>query len=264
MKTFEQLTLSAGNQVVTARTAGQGPPLVMLHSLLADSSSFDRLAALLAPSHRVVVLDLPGFGGSHTVAGGLEAVADRVAAAIQALALPEAPVVLGNGFGGFVSLTAAIRHRGFARRLVLADAGAVFSEAGQQAFRDMSASVRAKGLAGIADIAMRRLFSPEFQAAHPQLVAHRRERFLTTDTDTFHAACVALAKLDLRAEVASLAMPVLVLVGERDEATPPEMSRELATLLPQSQFVVLPGCAHVPQLQAPEQFHSAVRDFIAA
>ena len=57
-------------------------------------------------------------------------------------------------------------------------------------------------------------------------------------------------------------MPVLVLVGEQDEATPPPMSVELAAGLPQAELVVLPGCAHVPQLQAPEQFMAAIRSFI--
>lgn len=262
--TFEPVTLRVGEHVVTARAAGQGRPIVLVHSLLADGGSFDPLARLLAATHRVIVLDLPGFGGSHPVAGGLDAVADRVAAAIGVLNLPETPIVLGNGFGGFVTLTAALRHPGFARRLVLADSGAAFSEPGRQAFRNMSAGVRAKGLEGIADVAMRRLFSPEFQAQHPELIAQRRERFLATDIETFHAACAALADLDLRSDVTRLAVPVLILVGEQDEATPPEMSKELASLVPQSRFVLLPGCAHVPQLQAPQQFLSAIRDFVAA
>jgi 3-oxoadipate enol-lactonase len=49
-----------------------------------------------------------------------------------------------------------------------------------------------------------------------------------------------------------------------DEATPPAMSRELAAGLADSKLVVLPGCAHVPQLQAPELFLSTIRDFIGS
>jgi len=59
-------------------------------------------------------------------------------------------------------------------------------------------------------------------------------------------------------------LPVLVLVGEHDEATPPAMSRELARLLPDARLTILPGCAHVPQLQAPRMFVDAIEGFIGA
>ena len=263
MPDSQEISLRAGEQAVSARVLGQGSTIVLLHSLLADRGSFDPLAQLLAATHRVVMLDLPGFAGSHPVTGGLEAVADRVAEAIRALQLEQAPIMLGNGYGGFVALMAAIRHPGVARRLVLADCGAAFSEPGRQAFRAMSAGAAAKGLEGIADVAMRRLFSPAFQAQHPDLIAQRRERFVAVHPETFHAACAALATLDLRAQAASLQVPALVLVGEQDEATPPEMARELASLLPDARFEMLAGCAHVPQLQAPEQFLAAIASFIA-
>jgi 3-oxoadipate enol-lactonase len=263
MSDTREITLRVGEEAVSARVLGQGRPIVLLHSLLADSSSFEPLAQLLAPTHRVVMPDLPGFAGSQPVAGGLEAVADRVADAIRALQLDEAPIVLGNGYGGFVALLTAIRHPGIARRLVLADCGAAFSEPGRQAFRGMSTAAAAKGLAGIADVAMRRLFSPEFQAQHPELIAQRRERFIAVHPETFHAACAALATLDLREQAARVQVPVLVLVGEQDEATPPAMARELASLLPDARFQLLAGCAHVPQLQAPGQFLEAIAAFIA-
>lgn len=260
----EELRIAVGRELVMARALGTGRPIVLLHSLLADRTSFEPLAALLASSHRVIMLDLPGFGDSHPVAGGLEAVADRVAAAVAALQLEQTPVLLGNGYGGFVALLTAIRHPAIAARLVLADCGAAFDEPGRQAFRNMSAAAGAKGLAAISDVAMRRLFSPEFQAAHPELVEQRRARFVGLHPDTFLAACAALSSLDLRGEAARVKVPVLVLVGEQDEATPPAMARELASLLPQGRFVLLPGCAHVPQLQAPRQFLAAIADFVGA
>jgi 3-oxoadipate enol-lactonase len=58
-----------------------------------------------------------------------------------------------------------------------------------------------------------------------------------------------------------LAAPVLVLVGEHDEATPPPMSHELAGLLPQAHLEIIPGCAHVPQLQSPKLFLDVIADF---
>jgi 3-oxoadipate enol-lactonase len=248
---------------VNAAVSGEGPPLFLFHSLLSDRASFASIAPELARSHRVIIPELPGFGGSQAVAGGLAAVADRMAEAVSEAGGDDA-IVLGNGYGGFVALQMAIRHPAIASKLILADCGAAFSETGREAFRTMAAAAKAKGVAAITDIAMRRLFAPEFQASHPDLMRDRREAFLNTDPEVLQAACAALAALDLRSELSNVKVPVLVLVGEHDEATPPPMSHELAAHLPNARLKILTGCAHVPQLQAPRAFLDAIADFLPA
>ena len=254
---------------VAAFVAGDGPPVWVFHSLLADAGSCLPLAAALSGSHRVTVPDLPGFGGSAPVDAepapvdaALEPVADRLALAIGEAGGPVA--IIGNGYGSFVALALALRHPALVSRLLLAGTGAAFDEPGRAAFRGMAAAASGKGLAAIADTAMRRLFSPAFQQANPALVAERRERFLATNPAMFTAACNALAALDLRDAVRELRIPVLVLAGELDEATPPAMARELADLLPDASFTGLPGLAHVPQLQDTAAFVTAAGRFLSA
>ena len=259
---FKDVIVSVGDKRLSARVGGSGTPIVLFHSLLADQSSFDRIAPTLAATHQVVALNLPGFGASDPVGNNLEAIADHIAAALAQFEFKHRPILLGNGYGGFIALLMAIRHRDIAARLVLPDCGACFSEPGRAAFRGMSAAAREKGLGAIADVAMRRLFAPEFQQRNPALIEKRKQRFLAMDPATFHGACDALATLDLRDQLSSVTVPVLVLVGELDEATPPPMVRELALGLPDARLVELPGCAHVPQLQAPDVFMAAVRPFI--
>jgi len=249
---------------VNAAELGHGPPLVLFHSLLSDRASFDAIAPELQKSFRVIVPELPGFGRSQAVSGGLAAVADRMAEAVRDAAAGDHAIVLGNGYGGFVALQMAIRHPGIASRLILADCGAAFSEGGREAFRNMAAASKAKGLAAITDVAMRRLFAPEFQEAHPELMRDRREAFLRTDPEVFRAACDALATLDLRPELPRMKTPALVMVGEQDEATPPPMSVELAAGLLDARLRIIPGCAHVPQLQAPKIFLELIGDFLPA
>ncbi len=164
-RTFERETgmdrlLATGT--VNAAPTGDGPPLFLFHSLLSDRASFDAIVPELSQAFRVIVPELPGFGRSHAVAGGLEAVADRMAEAVEHAADGEEAIVLGNGYGGFVALQMAIRHPGIATKLVLADCGAAFSEPGREAFRSMAKASMAKGLSAITDVAMRRLFAPEF------------------------------------------------------------------------------------------------------
>jgi 3-oxoadipate enol-lactonase len=250
------------NCTINATEYGRGPPLVLFHSLLSDRASFDRVVPGLSQTFRVVVPELPGFGQSAPASGGLAAVAARMADAVRDAANGETTIVLGNGYGGFVALQMAIDHPQVTTKLVLADCGAAFSEPGRQAFRNMAAASAAKGLSAITDVAMRRLFAADFQEQNPDLMRDRREAFLRTDARVFQEACEALANLDLRPKLSQVKLPVLVLVGEHDEATPPPMSHELAAGLPNARLVVLPGCAHVPQLQAPELFLGAIEGFL--
>jgi 3-oxoadipate enol-lactonase len=247
---------------VNAEEFGQGSALFLFHSLLSDRASFDAVVPMLSQSFRVIVPELPGFGRSKAVDGGLAAVADRMAQVVKEGTGSGKAIVLGNGYGGFVALQMAIRHPGIASRFVFADCGAAFSEGGRQAFRNMAAAAQAKGLQAITDVAMLRLFAPEFQEANPDLMADRRAAFLKTELDVFRSACGALAELDLRPELKKVTVPALVLVGEHDEATPPPMSHELAAGLPDARLKILPGCAHVPQLQSPELFLATIGDFL--
>ena len=255
------MTLLANGEI-RASVQGRGPAVWIFHSLLADAGSCEPLAEALSGRFNVTLPHLPGFGGSAATAPALDAVADRMAEAIRGCDHPV--IVIGNGYGSFVALTLALRHPTLVRRLVLAGTGAAFSESGRQQFRAMAAGVSGKGLAAIADIAMLRLFAPDFQASHPELMADRRAAFLATDPAVFAGACGALATLDLRDQVTCLAMPVLAMAGELDQATPPAMARELAALVPCGRYEGLQGLAHVPQLQDTGRFVTAIEPFLRA
>jgi 3-oxoadipate enol-lactonase len=261
-ESFKSQDLMFGGKKLNILRSGSGAPIVLFHSLLADRTSFDPLALMLAKTNDVITLSLPGFEGSDFVGADLGALADQVVGAVGSLNLSQKPILLGNGFGGFVALVCALRHPNFASRLVLADCGACFSEPGRAAFRNMSNGAKEKGLEAVADIAMRRLFAPEFQVQNPELIADRKTRFLKLPLETFHGACLALSELDLRPQLAGMTLPTLVLVGDMDEATPPAMSHELAEMLPNAQLIVLNSCAHVPQLQSPDVFMANIKSFI--
>src|ERR1700732_1108037 len=137
------------NAAQSGQQRGKAPALFLFHSLLADRASFDAVVPKLQQAFRVIVPELPGFGRSQAVSGGLAEVADRMAQAVREAAAGEEIIVLGNGYGGFVALQMAIRHPGLAGRLILADCGAAFSESGREAFRNMAAASKAKGLSAI-------------------------------------------------------------------------------------------------------------------
>lgn len=242
--------------------AGEGKPLVLLHSLLADRAVFDRITPMLARRRRVILPDLPGFGGSSSAGSTIEAIADRIAEAFEPLGLGEDTDVLGNGFGGFVASSLAIQHGARFDRLVLADTGVIFSDAGRASFHAMAARVREDGMQGVVDIAMKRLFPEEFIEANPDLIGERRSALTRTNPEFFAEACAALARLDLREEIGSIRNPTLVVVGSLDAATPPPMAHELVAAIEGAELVELPGLGHAPMAQAPEVFVEAIAGFL--
>src|SRR5260370_23014395 len=109
------------NGTVNAAQRGEGPPLFLLHSLLSDRASFDAVAAQLSQSFRVIVPELPGFGRSQAVGGGLTEIADRMAEAVKDASGGEDAIVLGNGYGGVLRLQMGVPHPPIPSPLILFD-----------------------------------------------------------------------------------------------------------------------------------------------
>lgn len=258
------LTANTRAAGLSAHVTGTGPSIVFLHSLLSDRGSLEPMVPLLSDRFRLVLLDLPGFGGSPRVEGGLEGQADAVAAAVAATCPGETPILFGNGYGSFLALATALRHPHLSSGLFLAGCGAGFTEEGRGAFRFMAAKAAGEGLESIAQTAMLRLFPPAMAARVPQTLAERRAAFVATDPEVFGEACAILATLDLREAARGLAVPVFACAGTLDAATPPVMARELANLVPNGTFHEIADCAHVPTLQAPAEVAVLLTGFARA
>lgn len=254
--------IETGDGAVDVTSTGEGRDLVLLYSLLIDRSAFAKVLPALAETRRVHLVALPGFDGSSAAGPGIEDFADRVAAVLRALRLGSGSAVLGNGFGGFVALALAARHGGLFEKLLLVDTAAGFPAAAKAAFAVMAEKVAAGGMGAVAEIAARRIFHDAYLAAHPEAVAERRAVLERFNPDAFIAACRALERVDLRAALARIAHPTLVVVGELDAATPLDLARELAQQIKGARFVLLKQCGHCPQLEQPEAFLAAVRPFL--
>ena len=241
---------------------GEGRDLVLLHSLLSDRGSFEPVVPALSENCRLTLIDLPGFGASSPAGPAVEDFADRIAGVFVALGLLRETDVLGNGFGGFIALALAQRHGDLFERLVLVDTGAAFPDAGKAAFYAMAEKVEADGMSAVLDIEISRLFPDDFIEANRGLVEQRKAVLRRANPAHFAAACRSLATVDLRPGLGRISNPALVVVGLRDEATPPPLSRELADGIEEARLVEIPHCGHSPQMQDPEAFLVAVAPFL--
>jgi 3-oxoadipate enol-lactonase len=259
---MEQLAVADGD--LTAARVGSGRDLVILHSLLTDRHAFDGVLPQLSARFRVTLPNLPGFHGSRPVDGGLEAYADWVARAFDAFGIGADPILMGNGFGGTVALAFALAHGERVGRLVLCDVAPGFPDAGKQAFRIMAASAAQGGMGAIAEIAAKRVFHTVYLGKYPEAIEERRVVLMKIDPVAFRAACMALIDADLLADLPALAVPVLVICGELDQATPPELNRLIAAKIAGARYTELPRCGHCPPLEQPEAFLAAIGEFLEA
>ena len=258
---FEQL--SAGHGSLTAVRAGQGRDLVILHSLLTDRHAFDLVLPALTAKHRVTLINLPGFHGSQpTLLALMDAYVAVIEDGFQEFAVATDAVLIGNGFGGTVALAFAIAHPERISKLVLCDAAAGFPAEGRSAFATMAAKVAEDGLAAIVEIAAKRVFSPDYLAAHPELIAARKEALLGIEPKAFQFACKVLQETDLTPLLHHLRVPTLVVCGEFDQATPPALNKAIAEKVTGARYVELPGCGHCPPLEQPQAFLDAIKDFV--
>ncbi|HEX5506890.1 MAG TPA: alpha/beta fold hydrolase [Pseudolabrys sp.] len=255
--------LAAAHGALTAARTGQGSDVVILHSLLADRHAFDPVLPDLAARKRVTLINLPGFHGSEpTPVALMDAYVARIEDGFEEFGIANDAVLIGNGFGGTVALAFAISHPERIDKLLVSDAAAGFPDEGRQAFRVMAEKVAASGLGAVAEIAAKRVFSPAYLAAHPELIEERKRVLMEIDPKGFRAACKILQEADLTPLLNRVRTPTLVLCGELDQATPPALNKEIAEKVAGARYVELPGCGHCPPLEQPQAFIAAVKDFV--
>ena len=171
-------------------------------------------------------------------------------------------MLIGNGFGGTVALAFALAHPERISKLVVSDAAACFPPEGRQQFEVMAAKVAEGGLGAIAEIAAKRVFSPAYLAAHPELIEERKRVLIEHRSKAFQHACKILQEADLTPLLHRMQAPTLVVCGEFDQATPPPLNKAIADKVAGARYVELPGCGHCPPLEQPEQFFAAIKEFV--
>jgi pimeloyl-ACP methyl ester carboxylesterase len=244
---------------------GEGPPLVLVHGGTVDGRMWRPQVAALADEFTVVAWDEPGAGRSSDVPAGfgLPDYAHCLAALIEALALGPAHVA-GLSWGGTVVLE-LYRHRPeLLATLILVDTYAGWK--GSLPEEEVNARVRLvlqtlEAPAEEFDPTPPGLFAggppAEFVRLLEEMAADVRRASLRTET-------LVMADADQRDLLPRIAVPTLLIWGEQDVRSPLSVARQFERAIPDTQLVVIPGCGHVSNLERPEEFNAAVREFCRA
>jgi 3-oxoadipate enol-lactonase len=247
--------------------AGQGEPLVFVHGFPLDHRMWERQIEAFSKTHRVIAPDLRGFGQSDRFAGTatMELFADDLAAVLDELGVREPVTLCGLSMGGYVAWQFARKRPSRLRALVACDTKATpDAPEAVQTRHDTAAKVLDEGQQVVADSMPAKLLAPETFDTQPELVERVKRMMLDASREGIAAALRGMAERpDMTAALAGLGVPTLVVVGEHDQVTPPDVMRKLAGALPQSEFVAVPRAGHLAPLEQPEFVNDALRRFLA-
>ena len=244
---------------------GNGPDLLLLHSLLAERSVFDGVLPELAKDFRVTLPNLPGFGGTAALDKSfpeVEDYADFIFNLMQRLNLTNQTAVLGNGAGGFMAVSLAIKYGNNFDKLILADTGSGFPEEGKGPLKLLAKRVEEEGMIGVLDAAMARMFPESFINENPEIIAIRKKALSQCNPQAFAATARALSNVDMSSEISRINNSTLIMVGLEDKTTPPEMSYSLHEGIKGASLVTIPHCGHCPQIQSSSIFINEIKSFL--
>ena len=241
------------------------PWLVLSHSLACSVRMWGPQIAALKDAYRILAYDTRGHGATEATRGAytLELLADDLFFLLKELKIA-APHFCGLSMGGMIGQTFALKYPGVFRTLTLADTTSRYPEDAAPVWADRIKTVEAKGMEPLAQPTLERWFTEAFRKSNPAAVDGVRKLILATPVAGYAGCCHAIPKINLTARLKEIQCPILVIVGEQDPGTPPAMAKEIHENAPGSKLVVLPQAAHLANLEQPEGFTRALRDFLSS
>jgi pimeloyl-ACP methyl ester carboxylesterase len=240
-------------------------PLLLLHGFPLSSAIWDPVRPAVVGVTRLVTPDLRGFGGSDKPEAGyrMSELAEDVAALADALGL-ERFVVGGHSMGGYVALRLAAAFPERLAGVILIDTRADADSAEAAARRTAAlAAIERRGGAEYLDGFVPNLLSQTTRDRAPRLLAELRT-IAAAVPDHVLAGCQRgmRDRPDSSGLLPRLDVPALVLVGEDDAITPPDVARAMAVALPQATLAAIAGAGHTPSVERPVATAEALAGFV--
>ena len=251
--------------MMSFREFGEGDPVVLLHAFPLDSRMFEPQAQALAGLKRFITPDYPGFGRSPRAPAqpDVRYYAEGVRGLLDRLEL-ERVVLGGFSMGGYVAFECLRLFPERVSGLILANTRAEpDSEDTKENRREMARRVAEEGVGVLIELQMKRLLSPNTLKNNERVVEKVRAMILESNPNGVVAALGAMRERpDSAPLLGKIEVPTLVIGGEEDGISSPEVMGAMAEQIPNSRHVNLPGAGHLANLEAPEGFNAALKEFL--
>lgn len=261
------LRLAGGEMQVLEKGPRRAPPIVLLHCFACSIAWWQRMIPLLDRHHRVLALDLRGFGGSEKPASGytMRDQAAFVAEALKRLGVHRATVV-GHSLGGTVATALTEVPGDYVGRLVIVD------QAPDESFAkglDLTAELSTTPVIGPAlwqvtpDFAVKDglevAFAPGYEVPDRFVDEFNRMTYLSYDSDGEEGDYMSDEPLDRRIEAAGT--PLLAIFGAEDQVYEAQRALAAYAKVPGARTALVPGAGHSPNVEKPRRTADLVLRF---
>lgn len=236
------------------------PVMVLANSLGTDMRVWDAVVARLGGRFRFLRYDKRGHGLSETTPAPYwmdDHIGDLIGL-LDALDIDQA-IVCGVSVGGMIAQGLAARQPERVRGLILCDTAHRIGP--EELWDQRIRAIQEGGIESLADAILERWFTADFRKHRADELALWRHMLVRTPVDGYTGTCAAIRDADLGSETAQIRVPTLVVCGVDDGATPPDLVREMAALIPKARFNLIEGAAHLPSVETPETLAKMIGDF---
>ncbi|TCP24958.1 3-oxoadipate enol-lactonase [Scopulibacillus darangshiensis] len=254
-----------GGHLFQYEEKGTGVPLILLHGVGLDHTMWDEQIDGLSQHYRVIAYDMPGHGGSehppapHT----LPQYAEHLAALMNYLDIDRAHIV-GFSMGGMVAQSFAVSYPAKVDTLTIMSAVADRPEEKREAVLSRVAEVKEIGPAQTIEPAIQRWFNQTFVEKNQEVVGRIRCRLQRNDPESYLAAYTLFATADqeLWPMLSGISQSALIMTGEHDMGSTPEMAGAMGRKIRQSTLAIIPGVKHMLPIEAAEVVNERIHRFI--
>ena len=242
-----------------------GVPVVFIHGFPFDRAMWEPQVREVSKNRRVLAYDVRGHGRSAAGDGqySMELFVDDLVMLLDHLKVERA-VLCGLSMGGYIALRAAERQPERLSGLVLCDtkSGPDTDEARIKRAATIFA-VKKYGVPKFANEFIKAVLTEKTLKTKPAVVGSLLNSILGNSPLGISGALLAMAaRTDTTAALAKLTAPALILVGEQDKITPPSASEAMLKALPKAAMHVIPGAAHISNLENPAVFNEKLLAFL--
>lgn len=237
------------------------PVIAFINSLGTDFRIWDAVVEALGDDYAFVLHDKRGHGLSDvgTCPYSIDDHAGDLIALLDHLGVSSA-VIWGLSVGGLIAQGLYARRPDLVRALVLSNTAHKIGT--PEMWNARIDSIAEGGLAALVDPVMERWFTPAFRRPDNAVYAGARNMLRQQPPAGYSGTCAAIRDADFTEAAGRIAVPALCLAGDEDGSTPPDLVRSLGRLIPESRFVTIPGCGHIPCLEQPLAYVQAVSIFL--
>lgn len=248
--------IEISGQRVHFEESGEGRPLILMHGWGCNLTTVRSIAATASRTHRVLNLDMPGFGQSPEPDSvwDIDQYTELVNRFIDHLHL-ERPILAGHSFGGRVAIQLASQRKDI-DAVVLIDAAGIKPRRSLKYYYKVYTFKAAKRLSHLL------LGREKAEQRIERIRASRGSSDYANASPRMRAIMSKVVNHDLTACLPKITAPALLIWGENDTATPLADAKKMERLIPDAGLVSFPGCGHYSFLDNPAQFAAVLHSFL--